>query len=284
MKLKPDWHTWLHELRRREVDLLFGRFEDGAFEDGLELGAGDGFQSRLLTRWVKRLTATDITPGRWRGPADVRFLTCDAERIDESFDREAFDLVFSSNLLEHLPAPEAALRGIHHVLRDDGLGLHLVPSPFWKLGHVLLHVPNLAVTTLERLSEPTPEPMERSTRQTNNPKTLRPRRSLVAKIFSPLPHGVSRTHLEEFAAFSRRRWLQRFRETGFDVLRVLKGPIGSGYGFGCDRLRTALERLGFTSVYVYVTCKHGHQPRSVQAWFDGVPPGTDTRRRELPIP
>src|SRR2546430_10141753 len=58
---------------------------------------------------------------------------CDAENVARYFAAEMFDLVFSSNLLEHLSSPSAALRGIHEVLRDEGITLHVMPNPLWKL-------------------------------------------------------------------------------------------------------------------------------------------------------
>ena len=93
---------------------------------------------------------------------------------------------------------------------------------------------------------------ERGEVQTNNPKTSRPRRSLLRRLLSPLPHGVSQTHLEEFRAFARKRWERMLAEAGLELLAVRKGPVCSGYGFGLDRLRRLLEWVGLTSEYVYI--------------------------------
>ena len=46
------------------------------------------------------------------------------------------------------------------------------------------------------------------------------------------------------------------KDAGFQVVKVVKGPVASGYGFGFDGLRSFLEKLGFCSEYMFVTvCK-----------------------------
>ena len=61
MKIKTAWLPHLHRIRSREIEIAFGRCPEKIFATGLELGAGDGFQSGLLTRYVSRLTCTDYT-------------------------------------------------------------------------------------------------------------------------------------------------------------------------------------------------------------------------------
>ena len=93
--------------------------------------------------------------GRWcawrRGSLGrVSFVTCDAERVDEAFEPQTFDLVFSSNMLEHLPDPGRALRAMRTVMQDDGIAIHVVPSPFWKTTHLLGFYVNAIVGRLDR--------------------------------------------------------------------------------------------------------------------------------------
>ncbi len=276
MRIKPDWFQWLHGYRTREIAIIFGQCPDGLFATGLELGAGDGFQSELLLKYVGRLVATDINPAILRLPAHdcVEYQALDAEDVGDHFAPGSFDLVFSSNLLEHLPAPERALAGVQRVLRDDGVTIHIVPSPFWKLCELLLYFPNHVIVLLEQIlvrgggrvlaekvhrhthggAEAMPMPQEAD----NNPKTRKRPHSFLYRWFIPETHGVSSGHVEEFRAFRKSRWLAEFRRAGLEVAVVKKGPVASGYGFGLDTLRRWLERLGFTSEYIYVATQAGH--------------------------
>lgn len=264
MRIKTAWLPHLHGMRTREIEIAFGRCPERLFGTGLELGAGDGFQSGLLTRYVFRLTCTDYTlESIARRDADgVSYRACDAEEVDAVFGRGRFDLVFSSNLLEHLPDPGRALRAIREVMADDGVTVHAIPGPFWKLSHLALHVPNQVLEKLEMLTAPAAAlPPREGQHHPNNPKTAPPRRPFLSRVFVPAPHGVSATNRQEFAAFRRSRWEAEFRRAGLDPIAILKGPVASGYGFGLDRLRASLETLGFASEYLYVAGRAGCRSR-----------------------
>ena len=265
MRIKADWTTYLHGIRTREFHALFGRCPDGAIDEALELGAGDGFVSTLLADKCGKLVATDFNADRLSHcqREGVTYQTCDAEAVGEHFDEGRFDLVFSSNLLEHLPDCARALRGIHRVLTDDGITVHCVPNRWWKLATLLLHVPNKSAKFVDRvlggkLFHRAKRPRGGGSASTrNNPKIRRRRRFFLAKLLVPRIHGVSRTTVREFIAFGRKRWLRRFESAGFRVLAVRKIGFNSGYGFGCDRLRRLMDRLGIHTCDAYIACKQG---------------------------
>ena len=262
MRLKADWIPHLHAIRKREVEMIFGGVPDGAFASGLELGAGDGFQSRLLARWVRRLTSTDFTlqaPER-EAPPTVSFLACDAEEVDRVLAGRRFDLVFTSNLLEHLPDPDRALRAMHSVLADEGIAIHVMPGRFWKLTHLALHLPNKAVLLLERVGRrgaARPVVAGSAHVRDNNPKSGKSVRSRWLRLLVPAPHGAAGSHMRELIDYGRSRWRRRLESAGFEIVTIAKGPVASGYGFGLDRIRFVLEWAGFASELIYVTTKVG---------------------------
>ena len=254
MRLHTEWLSYLRALRRREVELAFRWCPPGVFANALELGAGDGYQASLLARYASRLVSTDdeLQP-------ELRY-----------FKPRQFDLVFSSNVMEHLPDPGRALAGISRVLTDEGITIHVMPTRFWKLCHVALHIPHVLARALERTSDEglaktlarerakgTDPEQSGSLGPANNPKTARRVRSLLSRLLSPDPHGVSATHTMEFRAFGKERWIREFAAAGLDVVAVLKGPVCSGYGFGLNRFRLMLEKAGFASEYAYVAVKRG---------------------------
>lgn len=266
MRLKADWSHHLHFVRRREIEILFSRCPQDLFARGLELGAGDGFQSGLLSRYVTRLTSTDFDrSGLPKQDSDaIEYRRCDAEHLVEEFPSDQFDLVFSSNMLEHVLDVQRTLAGIFQVLRDDGVTIHWVPGPLWKIASFSLHFPNLAAMLLERITTPGARLFrgagggasnDHARATGNNPKTVRPERSRIQRWLWPEPHGVSAGHIEELAAFARARWSAEFQRAGFEVVTVIRGPVSSGYGFGWDRGRAALERLGIATEYAYVAVK-----------------------------
>jgi SAM-dependent methyltransferase len=271
VRIKKDWTLWLHEYREAELNRILSGCPEGIFATGLELGAGDGFQGTLLTKYVSRLVETEIDSEILHLPPreSVEYRVCDAEEVASCFGERRFDLVFSSNLLEHLPNPCKALQGMRVVMQDDGLMIHVIPTPFWKFCHVALYMPNRFIMLLERVTtrkgaqgaagEWTGKGSGEATHELdNNPKISRRRHGRIYHLFLPEPHGVSSGHLRSFLSYRQSRWRREFDQAGLHLIEVRKGPVGSAYGFGLDFARHALERLGFASEYIYFATKKGH--------------------------
>ena len=282
MKIKTGLQYIHHYNKKRELDLIFSECPEKLFQTGLELGAGDGFQSILLAKYVSKLISTDLNPNKLKRESNksIEYVICDAEEIKEYFNKRQFDLVFSSNLLEHLPNPDKALNGIYDVLKDDGITIHVMPSPFWKFCYLLLYYPNLCVSVLEEMTEKDGdskkigkmirklkgstnnlEQNKQGPQLGNNPKIQRAPRSFMYRLLVPEPHGVSISHVKEFYAFSKYRWIKQFEKANLDLVKIIKGPVSSGHGFGLNFIRNILERLGVTSEYIYIAIKKGQHSR-----------------------
>ena len=282
MRLKADWFPYLHDLRVREFRLIFDRFPLNSFEHALELGAGDGFQSAMLLPYAKRLVSTDFSLPPAGGDPRIDVQALPAERVADVYGPGAFDLVYSSNMLEHVPDPSVVLKAVSDVLTDDGITIHVMPNRIWKVCQLGLHVPHLVATAaddlmtarsgralLDRMRKFTGESGPTGGTEKNNPSVIRPARSLIQKALLPEPHGVCSTHREEFAAFSRRRWEAELTRAGFQILAVETGPFSSGYGFGFGSLVHLLEERGVGSEYVYVAKKAGRLSRYERAFSSG---------------
>ncbi len=260
LRLRPDWYSYLHALRAREIEAIFQSCPSQCFTRGLELGAGDGFQSKLLAQYAAALVVTDYSPDFLSHPdtETIAYRVCDAERVGEVFASGEFDLIYSSNMLEHLPDVSVALAGMHKILRDDGIAIHVMPSPFWKLCQMAGFYPNFVISRIERyFLRQFPPSADPSRTWNNNPKVESRRYGYLRRLLWPIPHGAATSNLEEFRTFREGYWRARFAEAGFTVARVIRGPISSGYGFGLDAARASLERLGLASEYAYVVVKRG---------------------------
>jgi SAM-dependent methyltransferase len=266
MAIKADWTTYLHNLRRREMNMIFNRCPMKIFNKTLELGAGDGFVSEILADFTKELVCTDLNAARLAktNHNNIIFRICDAEKIDEYFGPKEFDMIFSSSLLEHLPDWQRAMSGIHKILKDDGIGIHFMPNRVWKIATILLYIPNKIAVTIDKIAsgrlfkrrqghkwfKPYKE-----TFGGNNLKTGRKKQFFLSKLFLPKMHGVSNNTIEEFVAFGKKQWVARFESTGFTVLAVRKVVFNSGYGFGFERARLLMERLGLHTLNAYIVHK-----------------------------
>lgn len=285
------WLSYLHRLRDQELHLIFGQCPDKAFDAVLEMGAGDGHQSKGLLRYAHHLVAFDYTHSLLpkKTLPGLAYLACDASQVGMTFKPCSFDVVYSSNLLEHVSDLPAALQGVSEVLRDGGLAVHVIPNRFWVLCHVLLYWPAWSRVRWRTWRQPggyriliwefrrylraslgrervKVAPKLEQPAYTNNP-TLEPVRHWAGwRFFIPEPHGISATHRQEWQAFATHRWRQALVDAGFEVLAVKPGVVSSGYGFGWDRLRRLLAALGFCTERVYFMVKKG-QSSNYSAFF-----------------
>lgn len=124
-----------HELeKKRAIWQGLTSFFDRRFPTGtraiLEIGAGEG--EFLDNAKAERRVAIDLNPDierlRARG---IEAVEGDATRLFEHFDDDSFDLVFCSNVLEHLYDKDQIhllIREVRHVLRPGGRFLILQPN------------------------------------------------------------------------------------------------------------------------------------------------------------
>jgi ubiquinone/menaquinone biosynthesis C-methylase UbiE len=113
---------------------LIGRLlpEGRRFDRGLEIGCGTGEISRVLVGLAEALTVSDISEALARqagervGCAWTRQDACHLTLPDA-----AFDLVVSSECIEHTPNPRAALSEMARVLAPGGRLVVTSPNRLW---------------------------------------------------------------------------------------------------------------------------------------------------------
>jgi 2-polyprenyl-3-methyl-5-hydroxy-6-metoxy-1,4-benzoquinol methylase len=267
LKFPRDFTQSLHEYKLREFERIFGRCPSKVFDSVLELGAGPGFLSAMLAPLTQKLISTDIDISRVqaKGLTNTEFRACDAREIAREFPAGSFDLVCSSNMLEHVEQPERVVEGIHRVLRPNGITVHVMPSALWKLTSFALYVPNNAVRAVELLTQR--KGMAAIRDKVANPvpdANAQAQRSKYARLFIPEIHGISMTHYRELQEFRLRKWVKFFEANGLEIRKIIKGPVVTGYAFGADRTRRLLEKAGLASVYGYVLTRKGEDSRYLQ--------------------
>lgn len=251
---KTNWIDHLHKYRKRELAITFKEI-NRKFNKGLELGAGDGFQSKLLIKYIDNLISTDLNKYRLPSSSDdlkIQYKVLDAEKIGKHFKENSFDIVYSSNLMEHLPNVRDCFLGIHKVLKDDGIAIHIMPSPWWRFFQTVLHIPNKIIDLLSNILR---TDKKKYKKKGNNLKVNSVGRSKISKLFIPQPHGISSNFVVEFFAFRQSKWVSDFEATGFKIIEIKKGPVSSGYGFGWDNVRTIIEKTGIATELIYVVKK-----------------------------
>jgi len=122
------------------LDLMAGEQIQG--KRILEVGAGIGALSLYLSKLGAHVTAIEPSAGgfdlnvplfkalqAWTGASDVTFKAIGAQDLNPK-EHGKFDLVFSVNVMEHIPDLEGAFRGMTSVLSGSGKMVHLCPN-YW---------------------------------------------------------------------------------------------------------------------------------------------------------
>jgi 2-polyprenyl-3-methyl-5-hydroxy-6-metoxy-1,4-benzoquinol methylase len=126
-----------HYDTRRRIDVLIDEFLPAAAVTGktaLDVGCGLGFFSERLVQRGAIVTACDIGPElvrRTRERVGCTAIVADALALEERFGPDSFDLVVSSECIEHTPDPDAALRQMMAVLRPGGYLSVSTPNVCW---------------------------------------------------------------------------------------------------------------------------------------------------------
>jgi SAM-dependent methyltransferase len=104
----------------------------------LDVACGEGYGSLALLRaGAARVDAVDVSEeaiGKARitfKDANLQYRTADAERVDELFPEQSFDLVISCETIEHVNDPVAFLRAIRKIARRDAIIIITCPNDHW---------------------------------------------------------------------------------------------------------------------------------------------------------
>jgi len=226
----------------------------------LELGGGSGFQAHLMVESGCDVRSIDLAEATgWTPFFPVE--TYDGKTIPAA--NAAFDVVFSSNVLEHVRELDPLLDEIRRVLGPDGKAIHLMPSSTWRLWSSLGLAPS-AVRRVRGLfgrrrtretgaSGHTPDPPASIDwgLRTNMAGTAR-------RLFlSPFrAHGAYTNAFVEMYTFRRHRWTRVLEQNRFAVECVFGNELFySGHGIWPSlsmRARRRLSRLLGSSCIVYI--------------------------------
>lgn len=245
-----SWTRWTHQVRRIEFDAVMRYVPLGHDATALELGSGDGFQLEHLRQRFARVFAIDPA----RRPASARgFAFASAESLP--FPDGVFDLVFSSNVVEHIQDRARAMAEVMRVVRPRGYVVHAVPSQFWKATSLLLNPVGYPLRVLEKWRALRNFGHDGCESEADAKGAAPHWFQVLARWVYPPVHGTFPSHRSEFRSFSRERWREVFRSPG--LVSVAEIPLLSYTQFGFARfrllgVRTWLAQHGFASSHAFI--------------------------------
>ena len=201
--------SFLNRLRNAELDLILPHLPAGARL--LEFGAGTGIQARRLADLGFDVTAVDLATSEYSGHRQFPILDYDGQRIP--LPDASVDVVYSSNVLEHVPKIQETLVEFRRVTKPGGHGVHLMPSVAWRFWTSTAGPFTSAQAALHllRLLRPSPNP-----RTSRGAEARRALKFLLAGLL-PLAPGTSRDAFSELWTFRAAAWRRTFARAGFEV-------------------------------------------------------------------
>jgi SAM-dependent methyltransferase len=238
----------LRAVRLFEINLVKSWFRPGIRV--LEIGGGSGFQAGILASWGCDVTSIDLAATSATAK-EYPVEPYDGEHIP--FPDHTFDVVFSSNVLEHVPHLTTILDEISRVLKKDGRAIHILPSTAWRFWTSWTHFIHLAKRAVGRhLSQSAGH----VTGDLRNSDGSGGRELLLRRMLLDGPHGAYPNEFYELYAFSRPRWRHVFARQGFELTDCFKSRLFyTGYAvlpWLSMRWRSKLSRSLGSATWIYV--------------------------------
>lgn len=243
----------LVDLRQTEFDTVQKFFLPGMRI--LEIGGGTGYQASLIARLGGAVDSIDVAPP---SSTETYFPVRMYDGRTLPFDDACFDVVFSSNVLEHIPDLQKTLSEIHRVMKPSGLAIHILPTPAWRIWTSFSHYIYIA----RRLGGMVSDRRKMATSGQVGTLSTAPSRgwcSVIKRLLMDGPHGEYPSAISELWYFSRRRWLNLFYENSFELVEDRPSRVFyTGYGvfpsISINR-RRALSRVIGSATRVFVLRK-----------------------------
>ena len=204
----------LEMVRSAEIEEIIKYFRPG-FRI-LEIGAGTGQQARTMAQRGLTVEAIEIAPSPYTEARVFPIVDYDGRHIP--YPDASFDVVFSSNVLEHVTDPAQLSNEIQRVLKPGGFCIHLMPTHTWRLWTSATSV----LACFQYLLAPSSETPRRGS--TPNAQTISTLKRLQ-RYFGR--HGERGNVLSELWLFHPKCWRKLFRTQGYDV--VEDRPVGIFY-------------------------------------------------------
>jgi 2-polyprenyl-3-methyl-5-hydroxy-6-metoxy-1,4-benzoquinol methylase len=257
-RLTPDF---LQSIRLAELTKIEEVLRNivGAGVEILEIGAGTGWQARELAALGYRVTAIDI-PTSNHGKARI-WPIVDFDGSVIPFHDKSFDIVYSSNVLEHVEDFETLNKEISRVLRSDGTAVHYVPTSAWRAWSLAAFYPALVREVFRRFFSKVSKTGKGGIHPLDcELQDSKLHRSLLIKLIRrivPHVHGVEGNCWTELLRFSRQSWDKVFTSSGWTVSSYstngffLTGDMILGTWVSVAQ-RQRLSRIFGSSAHLYV--------------------------------
>ena len=221
-----DKIEWVNKLRRSELDLVIPFLIKRARI--LEIGAGTGYQANILRELGYNVVPIDLHSRLHAEYSKLNIVEYDGENIP--FPDSNFDVVFSSNVLEHIYNLKKIQDEIKRVLKPGGLAIHVLPTASWRFWTSLtnyIYIVRLLTNYMGNILYKTDNSLSPFYEKNEFNKKIGNyglKRKIIRLLIPPM-HGERGNVLTEIFYFSRFFWLPLFERTGWNVEKYFPNRV-----------------------------------------------------------
>ena len=199
---------YLNAVRLMEVEQLLPLLPQHARL--LDFGAGTGQQAKFLAGRGFEVVAIDLPASTYAAHRLFPVIDYDGRHIPLA--DGSIDVIFSSNVLEHVEDLPGIMAEFRRVLKPSGTGIHIMPTPSWRLWTFAAGVGDAAKAAMLL-------PGEIVRAQVGDRRgAFRQGMRRIARGIVPRGHGTSVEGISELWTFSARHWRRVFERNGFEVM------------------------------------------------------------------
>lgn len=246
---------FLHKIRQHELKMIIEALNNrGKNIKILEIGSGTGHQAKKLKDLGYEVEAIDLESSSYKENRIFAITNYDGKHIP--FQDSYFDLIFSSNVLEHIPHLDEFQFEMQRVLKNDGIAIHIVPSTAWRFWTSITHYAYILSRIYARLFSKSLSSNNIETVPTNNNRALKDR---ILNLMIATRHGEKGNRITELYYFSKYYWDKIFQKN-WTIARYDKNHLYySGYML-CKNiipfdLRIKLSKIIGSSCHFYILKK-----------------------------
>lgn len=255
-KLAPEFSLDFRKLlRASELEEVIPLLPPGGAI--LEVGAGAGWQAKELASRGFSVTAIDIQSSCYSEVQEWNVIEYDGYRIP--LEDNSVDVVFSSNVMEHVPHIKDFVGEMKRVLKPGGYMVHVMPTSLWRIATTMAFYPyRVKLALLRTLFARYKQQGGEGGAGEGSSAGVKVGR--LARLFFPTLHGVRGNFVTEVYYFSNSYWKNTFSAGGVHITSTKPaGLLYTGYKVLGALLpiptRKTLAKLLGSSCRIYITEK-----------------------------
>jgi len=214
---------FLKQIRSHELDFYKPFLPAGARL--LEIGGGTGEQARQLSESGLEVISVDLRDSNYSDKRVFPIVEYDGKKLP--FASNSFDVIFSSNALEHIKEIDSFHKELDRVLKVGGFSIHAMPSSTWRLWtNITYYIYLLQRLYAIKIGKMPAGITDKKIRAKHRILTvLNPSLELLRTskqlFYVPQRHGERGNCLTELYTFSRFYWKRHFRKNNYTSIDAI---------------------------------------------------------------